>query len=200
VEAAGEARRSAAWPQPEPNIGRYQVPDLGIGFDHDLTLAPRGYFDGIYSSPFQDQMLADLALTVLDDRNISLGRRGKPTSSLSRSRRTTSLSHNFGNESEEELDTLRRLDHELGRLLAAFDAWLPKSRAERRPRLSADHGFTPLPEVVRRTTATGGSAAGCKAATARRDPVSQLPGAPEPGAHRRALLAPGSQPIYGSEG
>jgi len=111
------------------------------------------------------------------------------------------VSHNFGNESEEELDTLRRLDHELGRLLAAFDAL-----AAEEPRgsvvlaLSADHGFTPLPEVVRRTTATGGSAAGCKAATARPRPRIQLQERLNRALTDELCLAPGSQPIYGSEG
>jgi len=192
---------SAAWPQPEPNLGRYQVPDLGIGFDHDLTLAPRGYFDGIYSSPFQDQALADLALTVLDDRNLALGRRGKTDLlALSFSAHDV-VSHTFGNESEEELDTLRRLDHELGRLLAALDAL-----AAEEPRgsvvlaLSADHGFTPLPEVVRRNT---GRRIGGRLQSSDSTPETPYPNIQE--RLNRALtdelcLAPGSQPIYGSEG
>jgi hypothetical protein len=150
---------SAGWPQPEPNLGHYQVPDMGVGFDHDLTGMPRGYFDGIYTSPFQDQALTDLALAVLAHPGLSLGRRGVPDLlGLSYSAHDV-VSHNYGSESAEELDTLRRLDRELGRLLAALD-----SLAAAEPAgsvvlaLSADHGFTPLPEVARRTTGqrTGG--------------------------------------------
>src|SRR6185369_5338328 len=167
----------------------------------DLTLAPRGYFDGIYSSPFQDQALADLALTVLDDRNLALGRRGKTDLlALSFSAHDV-VSHTFGNESEEELDTLRRLDHELGRLLAALDAL-----AAEEPRgsvvlaLSADHGFTPLPEVVRRNT---GRRIGGRLQSSDSTPETPYPNIQE--RLNRALtdelcLAPGSQPIYGSEG
>jgi len=108
-------------PRPAANIARYQATDLGLGFDHDVSRHPRGYFEAIYGSPFQDQLLADLALTFLADPGIGLGRRGAPDLlALSFSAHDV-VSHNFGNESEEELDTLRRLDRELGRLLAALD-------------------------------------------------------------------------------
>jgi predicted AlkP superfamily pyrophosphatase or phosphodiesterase len=144
---------AAAWPQPEPDLGHFQMTDMGIGFPHDLTGLPRGYFDGVFASPFQDQVLTDLALDFLASPAIGLGRRGVPDLlALSYSAHDV-ISHGFGNESAEELDTLRRLDHELGRLLAALDAL-----AAEEPRgsvvlaLSSDHGFAPLPEIVRRNT------------------------------------------------
>lgn len=150
---------AAAWPHPEPSLGRYQMPEMGIGFDHDLAGLARGYFEGIYTSPFQDQVLTDLALAVLASPAVGLGRRNVPDLfALSYSAHDV-VSHNFGNESAEELDTLRRLDHELGRLLAALDRLAAAEPAGSVVlALSADHGFTPLPEVVRRDTGrrTGG--------------------------------------------
>lgn len=145
--------------RPAANLARFQMPDLGVGFDHDLTRDPRGYFTAIYQSPFQDQLLTDLALSFLEHPGLALGQRGVPDLfALSYSAHDT-VSHSFGNESEEELDTLRRLDGELGRLLARLEeiaAAEPKGQVVLA--LSSDHGFGPLPEVVRRETLvrTGG--------------------------------------------
>ncbi|HEV8578115.1 MAG TPA: alkaline phosphatase family protein [Thermoanaerobaculia bacterium] len=69
---------SAGWPHAEPNLARFQTPDLGLGFDHDLALDSRGYFNAIYGTPFQDQLLTDLTLAVLADPNLALGRRNVP--------------------------------------------------------------------------------------------------------------------------
>lgn len=184
-------------PQPEPNIKAYQVPDLGLGFDHDLTGDPRGYFGGIYATPFQDRLLADLALAVLADKTLALGRRGVPDLlALSFSAHDT-VSHNYGNESAETLDTLRRLDLELGRLLAALDEL---AKAEPKGQvvlaLSADHGFALLPEVARRqgSRRTGGRLV---------DSDSAYPNFQE--RLNRALseelcLPPDSRPVYAVEG
>ncbi|HEV8578114.1 MAG TPA: alkaline phosphatase family protein [Thermoanaerobaculia bacterium] len=111
------------------------------------------------------------------------------------------VSHAFGNESEEELDTLRRLDRELGRLLIALDALAaaePKGRVVLA--LSADHGFTPLPEVVRRN---GGKRIGGRLQSMDSGAETPYPNTQE--RLNRALsdalcLPRGSQPIYGIEG
>ncbi len=191
---------SARLPQPTANLARYQVPDLGLGFDHDLTGDPRGYFGGIYGSPLQDQLLTDLALATLADPGLKLGRRGVPDLlALSFSAHDV-VSHNFGNESAEELDALRRLDVELGRLLAVLDALAQEEPAGRVVlALSSDHGFSPLPEVVRQEgkARTGGRL------MSEETPESSFPSVRE--RLNRALLealclAPGSQPIYGVEG
>jgi hypothetical protein len=188
-------------PRPAANIGRFQTTDLGLGFDHDLARHPRGYFEAIYGSPFQDQLLADLALAFLADPTIGLGRRGVPdVLALSFSAHDV-VSHNFGNESEEELDTLRRLDRELGRVLAALD---DLARAEPAGRvvlaLSADHGFAALPEIARRDA--GKRTAG-RLQSSERDPESPYPNFQEK--MNRALdeelcLAPSTQPVYAVEG
>ncbi len=193
-----EPAGSAGWPHPATNLGRFQLPDLGIGFDHELTLHPRGYFDGVYSTPFQDRLLTDLALAALADPALALGRRGVPDLlALSYSAHDV-VSHSYGNESQETLDALRRLDRELGRLLAALDALAdtePKGRVVLA--LSSDHGFSPLPEVVRRST---GKRIGGRLLS---DPESGYPSFQE--RLNRALsaelcLPAGAQPIFGVEG
>ncbi len=188
-------------PQPAPNLGHFQTTDLGLGFDHDLAHHPRGYFEAIYSSPFQDQLLADLALAFLADPGIGLGRRGVPdVLALSFSAQDV-VSHNFGNESAEELDTLRRLDHELGRLLSALDGLAKAEPAGRVVlALSADHGFAALPEVARRDA---GRRIGGRLQSSERDAESPYPNFQE--RINRALaeelcLTSSAQPIYGVEG
>ncbi len=191
---------AASLPGPEPNLGKYQSPDLGIGFDHDLTGDPRGYFGGIYDSPYQDQLLADLALSALADSALKLGRRGVPDLlALSFSAHDV-VSHAYGNESAEELDALRRLDRQLGRLLAALDALASEAPAGGVVlALSADHGFAPLPEVARRRDGRRFGGRLMSDST----PESAFPSFQERlnrGLSEELCLAPGSQPIYGSEG
>lgn len=131
--------------KPEPNLARFQMVDLGIGFPHQLP--DSRYSEWIYGSPFQDELLADLALDFLNSSELALGRKTAPDLMMLSFSAQDVVSHNFGNESEEELDTLRRLDIQLGRVLKALDQRDPGSVALA---LSADHGFARLPEVARR--------------------------------------------------
>jgi hypothetical protein len=141
-------------PVPARMIQRYQYAVHGLGFDHDLsrfgalpTGDPPGYFGGVYRSPFVDELTADLALSILGDPAVALGRGSEPDLLCLSFSAHDPVSHDYGNESEEELDTLRRLDVQLGRLLDAFDAGYPKGAVL--VALSADHGFPPVPEVAR---------------------------------------------------
>lgn len=135
-------------PQPARDLADFQVPRIGLGFDHDLARQPDGYFEAIYGSPFQDELLTDLALAVLSSPKLRLGQRDvADLLALSFSAHDV-VAHDFGSESEEELDTLRRLDLQLGRLLEALDRGRPPGSVVLA--LSADHGFTALPEVTRR--------------------------------------------------
>ncbi len=196
-----EPPEAAGWPRPEPNLARFQVTDLGLGFDHDLALDPRGFFNAIYGTPFQDQLLTDLTLAFLADPALALGRRNTTDLlALSYSAHDV-VSHSYGNESAEELDALRRLDRELGRLLTALDtlaAAAPKGLVALA--LSSDHGFSPLPEVVRRATG--------KRVGGRLQSADSAADSPYPNVQERLnrtladelCLPPGSQPIYGIEG
>lgn len=135
-------------PTPVPDLGKYQLPQQGTGFDHDLSLDERGYFASLYYSPFIDELVADLALEFLSDSKLSLGRGSAPDLlALSFSGNDT-VSHAYGRESEEALDALRRLDRQLGRVLLALDRLYSKGSVV--VALSADHGFPPIPEVHRR--------------------------------------------------
>lgn len=126
----------------------YQLPIHGLDFDHDLTTNVDGYFDSIYHSPFVDELLADLAVSVLEDDALALGRRDVPdVLALSFSAQDT-VSHQYGSESRENFDTLRRLDRQLARLLEALET--PALRGRVVLAFSADHGFQPVPEYERR--------------------------------------------------
>lgn len=137
-------------PTPAPELGKYQLPQQGIGFDHDLARDERGYFTSLYYSPIIDELLADLALEFISNAELGLGRGAVPDLlALSFSGNDT-VSHAYGRESEEALDALRRLDRQLGRVLDALGRMQPKGSVV--VALSADHGFPPIPEVHRRDT------------------------------------------------
>jgi len=136
----------SARPVPAPGLFEFQVPVNGIGFPHDYRLNPAGYFAALYSSPVVDELVADLAIAMLEDNRLRLGRGpGPDLLALSFSAQDV-VSHRYGAESEENLDVLRRLDVQLGRLLAAID-----KASDRRAvlALSADHGFATIPEAER---------------------------------------------------
>jgi Type I phosphodiesterase / nucleotide pyrophosphatase len=146
-------------PVPAALIQKYQWPTSGLGFDHDLSKygvfsggGAAGYFGGIYRSPLVDELTMDLALAVLNDSSLELGHRDVPEIlSLSFSGHDC-VSHDYGNESEEELDVLRRLDVQLGRLFEVLDESFPKGTVM--VAFSADHGFPPMPEVARQIDRT----------------------------------------------
>jgi len=150
-------------PVPPSIIQRFQVPANGLGWDKDLSkyvswsrFEPSGYFAGIYRSPLVDVLTADLVLDLLADDTLALGRRGTPDLLAIGFSGHDPVSHDYGNESEEELDALRRLDVQIGRVLDALDREFPKAAVL--VAFSADHGFTAIPEVARildRTAATG---------------------------------------------
>jgi arylsulfatase A-like enzyme len=150
-------------PFPASVVQRYQYPVHGLGFDHDLSrfgVIPTGdkpgYFGGIYRSPFVDELTADLALDLLSDPALKLGQGEAPDLLCLSFSGHDPVSHDYGNESEEELDTLRRLDVQLGRLLDALEASRPKGTVL--VALSSDHGFPVMPEVAKAIdkTVTGG--------------------------------------------
>lgn len=134
-------------PVPSELLADFQLPSNGVGWDHPLTLNPRGYFASLYVSPFMDEVLNDLALAFVRDGALALGRREQPdVLALSYSAQDV-VSHSYGSESEENLDVLRRLDQQIGRLLAAFDAAYPKGSVLLA--LSSDHGMQAIPEAAR---------------------------------------------------
>ena len=133
---------------------RAQVPTLGLGFDHDLANYGRmpaggakGYFGGIYRSPLVDELTNDLVLALLADPRLALGQGDAPDFLAISYSAHDPVAHDYGDESEESLDALRRLDVQIGKLLDALEAKFPAGSVL--VALSADHGFPVLPEVAR---------------------------------------------------
>jgi hypothetical protein len=159
-------------PVPAAVLHRFQIPSFGLGWDKDLSrYAPwsrhdaSGYFAGAYRSPFVDELTADLALDLLSDPSMALGRRGAPDLLAISFSGYDPVSHDYGSESEEALDALRRLDVQIGRLLDALEAGYPKGSFL--IAFSADHGFHPIPEAARALDrrAPGGRVVGSRAYT-----------------------------------
>lgn len=134
-----------ARPAPAANLQDYQIPTNGLGWDHPLTVHPRGYYTSLYYSPFVDDLVADLALAFLENEAFALGRRTAPDLLWLSFSAQDLVSHSYGTESEENLDVLRRLDLQLGRMLEALERLLPRGSVVLA--LSADHGFPLLPEA-----------------------------------------------------
>jgi predicted AlkP superfamily pyrophosphatase or phosphodiesterase len=152
-EAPGRARRAgsapgATGPVPAIDLYDFQIPSNGLGFDHPLTVNSNGYYESLYISPAPDDLVADLALAFLQDDSLRLGRGDAPDMLLLSFSAQDVVSHSYGNESEEELDVLRRLDLHLGRLLAALERLDPARSIV--VALSADHGFLVIPEAERK--------------------------------------------------
>jgi hypothetical protein len=146
----------SALPVPAFEMAPFQIPRNGLGWDKDLSLASNGYFHGIYYSPFVDELTMDLALEVLASTDLELGHEEQPdVLSLGLSAQDT-VSHAYGAESEENLDTLRRLDVQLGRLFETLDRKYPAGKVV--VAFSSDHGFQTIPEREARVdkTFTGG--------------------------------------------
>jgi hypothetical protein len=145
---APEPASAQPLPRPAPALDMldYQLPSNGLGWDHPLTVNTRGYYSSLYYSPFTDELLADLALAFLQNESLGLGRRATPDLLWLSFSAQDVVSHSYGVESEENLDVLRRLDLQLGRVLQALDA-RPKGSVVLA--LSSDHGFPVIPEAER---------------------------------------------------
>ena len=147
--AAGAGRHPRGhWAAPAQRLADYQIPVHGLLFPHDLAANRNGYFYGVYTSPLVDQLTGDLAIALLNDPGLELGRRSSPDLLAVSFSAQDLVSHNYGPESEENLDVLRRLDVLIGRLLDALDARVGRSRYVLA--FSADHGFSPIPEYRKR--------------------------------------------------
>ncbi|HQR68200.1 MAG TPA: alkaline phosphatase family protein [Thermoanaerobaculia bacterium] len=150
-------------------LQRFQVGSVGLGWDKDLSKfvswsrsEPSGYFAGIYRSPFLDDLTADLAQALLADPGLALGRRDVPDLLAVSFSAHDPVAHDYGDESEESLDTLRRLDVQIGRFLDALAREVPAGSLL--VAFSADHGFAPIPEAARKLdrTAPGGRLVGSR--------------------------------------
>jgi arylsulfatase A-like enzyme len=131
-----------------PDSNRYERVFKGktaATFPYDLSkiasLNPPAY-ESMYTSPFGDNLLTDLALAAL--KNTDLGRDDVPDLLAVSYSSPDAVGHTFGPLSKEENDLYLRLDLEIARLLQALDQTVGKGNYT--IFLTADHGAS---EVTR---------------------------------------------------
>jgi predicted AlkP superfamily pyrophosphatase or phosphodiesterase len=131
-----------------PDSNRYERIFKGktaATFPYDLSkLAPQNppAYESMYTSPFGDNLLTDLALAAL--KNTDLGRDDVPDLLAISYSSPDAVGHTFGPLSKEENDLYLRLDLEIARLLKALDQTVGKGNYT--IFLTADHGAS---EVTR---------------------------------------------------
>lgn len=135
-------------PYPADLMSEFQVPSNGLLFDHDIAHRRTGYFASFYATPWLDELIADLAIEFIRDDGFALGRRQDPDLLTISFTAHDPIAHTFGPRSEEHLDTLRRLDLQIARVLGALDAAVGKGGYV--VAFSADHGFDLIPEAEKR--------------------------------------------------
>ncbi len=103
------------------------------------------FYASIYSTPVVDSYLAQLARALIEGEQ--LGQDGYVDFLGISFSATDTVGHGFGPNSREVLDTLLRLDRELGELLDYIDRRIGLDKVI--VSLSADHGVMELPEYLR---------------------------------------------------
>lgn len=113
--------------------------------DGGLKSPGPAYYQAIYTSPFGNELLLDLAKEAIDAEGLG---KGEATDLLCVSFTSNDpVGHVWGPDSQEVLDTTLRSDLVLKGLLDHLDATVGKDRYLLA--LTADHGVCPLPEVAR---------------------------------------------------
>ena len=141
-------------PDPVPAFGfesgftKYQDPVVGPVFPHQVDKGARPFPSALLWTPLADRLLSDLALDLLADDTLALGRDDVPDLLEISFSANDHVSHFYGPDSVEELEVLRALDVQLGRLLDELAKRLGQGRVV--VAFSADHGFLPLPEATER--------------------------------------------------
>jgi hypothetical protein len=103
-----------------------------------------GYYQALYTSPFGNELLLDLAERAIDAEE--LGRHADPDLLCLSFSCNDPIGHVWGPDSQEVLDVTLRSDLVVRELLAYLDAHVGKGRYLLA--LTADHGVCPLPEVT----------------------------------------------------
>ena len=132
----------------ENGLEKFQNPVAGPAFPHELADLKRPFVAALQATPLADRLLMDLTLDLLADDPLALGRDDVPDLLQVSFSANDYVSHFYGPESVEDLETLRSLDIELGRLLDELAARLGQGSVV--VALSSDHGFLPLPEATER--------------------------------------------------
>lgn len=133
----------------QSGLGAFQDEVIGPSFPHDLTKWNRPLPSAVLWTPVADRLLSELALDLLADDALALGRDDVPDFLAVSFSANDYASHSYGPESVEDLEVLRGLDLSIGRLLDDLTARFGKDGVL--VALSADHGFLPLPEATKRS-------------------------------------------------
>lgn len=139
-------------PQTSAGAGVVDLVDVDRGafaweFPHVLgsvaLLPDEAYYRALYDSPFVDELLLELAATLIVEEGLG-GDEVPDLLALSFSAMDT-VGHDFGPDSLEWLDTMLRLDRILGELLDVVDREVGLEHVA--ISFSSDHGVAPLPEA-----------------------------------------------------
>jgi predicted AlkP superfamily pyrophosphatase or phosphodiesterase len=116
-------------------------------FPHVVRGAPPepGFYDDVRRTPFADEITLDVALQAFAADHLG---EDEATDVLAVSFSATDIiGHTYGPDSQEAMDNMLRLDWTLGRLFDEVDRKVGRGRTV--VALTADHGASPLVEVLR---------------------------------------------------
>lgn len=157
-----DALFGAAWEplMPLEQTAAYDIEPLRRGltidtFPHALggyTLGRSAFYASIYRSPFVDDYLQDLAVTLIEAEGV--GDDEVPDLLTVSFSALDTVGHGFGPDAPETLDTILRLDRTIGELLDFVDERIGMEHVV--VALTADHGVGRVPELVVRDGGEGG--------------------------------------------
>lgn len=138
---------------PDDRVGEGSAKGLTRTFPHDFSSAPAELHRGLYRmSPGAMEDVFRLALTAIDE--MKLGADDEPDLLVVSISSTDYIGHNFGPDSLEQLDMVRRADLALRAFLRELEGRL--GRRGFALAVSADHAAAPLPAPVEGTRQPGG--------------------------------------------
>ncbi len=118
----------------------------------DLNERTAEYYEAVFTSPFGNELVFELARAVVDDEQ--LGQDDAPDLLGISLSSNDAVGHAFGPHSHEVLDITVRTDRQLGEFLDWLDRAVGLSRCL--VALTADHGVAPAPEYARDLRLGGG--------------------------------------------
>jgi hypothetical protein len=125
---------------PDDHFGEGDWDGLGRTFPHDVAHATKPG-SAMRATPYGDEAVFALAVAAIRSRSV-----GDPMLLALSLSSNDYVTHVFGPDSYEAWDNLRRLDQALAKLFVTLDGAVGADRW--RLILTADHGGTPIPELV----------------------------------------------------
>jgi predicted AlkP superfamily pyrophosphatase or phosphodiesterase len=132
------------YPDARPGEG-HLIGETNCVFPHVVHYTKRDAYEAIMSTPFGDQLLADLARAAVEGEH--LGQANVPDLLCISFSCLDLCGHTFGPYSQEAEDLVLRLDRTLGDFFRFLDRRIGLENVQ--IVLTADHGVVPLPEFAR---------------------------------------------------